>query len=240
MAEISSPGNVECALACLRNETCLSFNFAIVPHPISKLHTCQLLPIDKYWNPDRFASSQQFHHYAIPVGLVSKSPLVVVHFSVWRTKCPKRNKILFDGQIYQVTGKFSVLTKLTFGIPQGQIHGPRLYVLHFNDVPNCSEDTSLWLFYDNTSISAVNKAIEEGEVDLHNDSRMRGYGCRHWIFIHSTLSLNVVKIDYVLTGSDKNYEIPKEPKVVKSKYGLDSKYGFPLLWISAAFIIASK
>ena len=39
----------------------------------------------------------------------------------------------------------------------------------------------------------------------------------HWILIHSILSLNVVKIDYVLTGSDKNYEIPKEPKVVKSK-----------------------
>ncbi|XP_067018185.1 lactadherin-like isoform X2 [Acropora muricata] len=66
LAEVSSPGNVECALACLRNETCLSFNFAIVPHPISKLYTCQLLPIDKYWNPDRFALSQQFHHFAIP------------------------------------------------------------------------------------------------------------------------------------------------------------------------------
>ncbi|XP_074628770.1 EGF-like repeat and discoidin I-like domain-containing protein 3 isoform X1 [Acropora palmata] len=66
LTEISSPGNVECALACLRNETCLSFNFAIVPHPISKLYTCQLLPIDKYWHPDRLALSQQFHHYAIP------------------------------------------------------------------------------------------------------------------------------------------------------------------------------
>ena len=38
---------------------------------------------------------------------------------------------------------------------------------------NCFEDTTLWLFYANTNISAVNKAIEEGEVDLHNDSRMR-------------------------------------------------------------------
>ena len=176
LAEISSPGNVDCALACLRNETCLSFNFAILPHTISKLYTCQLLPIDKYWNPDRFALSHQFHHYAIPVGLVSKSPLAVVHFSVWRTKCPKRNTNLFYGQIYQATGKFSILTKLTFGIPQEQIHGPRLFVLHFNDLPNCFEDTTLWLFYDNTNISAVNKAIQEGEFDLHNDSRMRRNG----------------------------------------------------------------
>ncbi|XP_074628765.1 discoidin, CUB and LCCL domain-containing protein 2-like isoform X2 [Acropora palmata] len=66
LANISSPGNVECALACLRNEACLSFNFAILPYTISKLYTCELLPIDKYWNPDRFALSQQFHHYAIP------------------------------------------------------------------------------------------------------------------------------------------------------------------------------
>ena len=87
-----------------------------------------------------------------------------MHFSVSRTKCPKRNTILFDGQIYQVTGKFSVLTKLTFGIPQGQIHGPRLFVLHLNDLANFFEDTTLWLFYANTNISAVNKAIKEGEV----------------------------------------------------------------------------
>lgn len=80
LADITTPGNVECALACLRNEACFSFNFAIVPHTISKLYTCQLLPIDKYWNPDRFAVSQQFHHYAIPVGLVSNWPLVAVHF----------------------------------------------------------------------------------------------------------------------------------------------------------------
>ncbi|XP_029207328.2 EGF-like repeat and discoidin I-like domain-containing protein 3 isoform X1 [Acropora millepora] len=66
LANISSPGNIECALACLRNEACLSFNFAILPYTISELYTCQLLPIDKYWNPDRFAFSQQFHHYAIP------------------------------------------------------------------------------------------------------------------------------------------------------------------------------
>ena len=48
--------------------------------------------------------------------------------------------------------------------------------MHFNDLPNCFEDTTLWLFYDNTNTSAVNKAIEEGEVDLHNDSRMRENG----------------------------------------------------------------
>ncbi|KAK2552364.1 hypothetical protein P5673_026444 [Acropora cervicornis] len=73
LANISSPGNIECALACLRNEACLSFNFAILPYTISELYTCQLLPIDKYWNPDRFALSQQFHHYAIPQSFANAS-----------------------------------------------------------------------------------------------------------------------------------------------------------------------
>ncbi|XP_044183388.1 uncharacterized protein LOC114971011 isoform X2 [Acropora millepora] len=97
LAEISSPGNVECALACLRNETCLSFNFAIVPHPISKLYTCQLLPIDKYWNPDRFTLSQQLHHYAIP------SPCESLPCKSSHERC----RPLYDRNDYECVGRLN-------------------------------------------------------------------------------------------------------------------------------------
>jgi len=64
LANIKTRGNIECALACLRNNACLSFNFAIVPD--ADQYTCQLLATDKYRDPYRFALSDQFHHYAIP------------------------------------------------------------------------------------------------------------------------------------------------------------------------------
>ena len=71
LANIRTRGNIECALACLRNNACLSFNFAIVPD--ADQYTCQLLATDKYRDPYRFALSEQFHHYAIPVRRVKES-----------------------------------------------------------------------------------------------------------------------------------------------------------------------
>lgn len=230
MAEISSPGNVECALACLRNETCLSFNFAIVPHPISKLYTCQLLPIDKYWNPDRFALSQQFHHYAIPVGLVSKWPLVVVHFSLWRTKCPKRNKILFDGQIYQVTGKFSVLTKLTFGIPQGQIHGPRSCLHCISMI--CLIALRILLFGYFTTILTyllLTKQSKKVRSIFIMTQEWEEMARCHWILIRSILSLNVVKIGFVVDWLRQKLGNYKRTKGCEVKVWFGLKEWVPLV-----------
>ena len=68
LATISVSGYIQCGFACLENVACISFNFAIVPDIYSKQHACHLLPTDKYKNPDYFVTSQQFHHYAIPVG----------------------------------------------------------------------------------------------------------------------------------------------------------------------------
>ena len=158
LANISSPGNIECALACLRNEACLSFNFAILPYTISELYICQLLPIDKYWNPDRFALSQKFHHYAIPVSLVWNWPIVAVDFSVWENEMPKRMS-----KSHLMDTFYKVFWNITFGIPQGLIHDPHLFELYISIIwKNFFEDTTHRLFYDNTNISAVRKTIKEG------------------------------------------------------------------------------
>ncbi|XP_067048970.1 uncharacterized protein [Acropora muricata] len=65
LANIRAAGDIECALVCLRIKVCLSFNFAIVPD--ANQYTCQILATDKYRDPHRFALSDQFHHYAMPV-----------------------------------------------------------------------------------------------------------------------------------------------------------------------------
>ena len=72
-----------------------------------------------------------------------------------------------------LTDKFTRLPESFLSV---QIHAPRTCLYCISMICLIALVTTLWLFYDNTNISAVNKVIEEGEVDLHNDSRMRRNG----------------------------------------------------------------
>ena len=57
-----------CALKCLVNMSCFSFNFATLPDNNSGQHLCELLASDKYNHANSFVPSRNFHHFAIPVG----------------------------------------------------------------------------------------------------------------------------------------------------------------------------
>ena len=58
---------IDCALQCLVNMDCFSFNFAVVPN-INGLHVCQLLATDKYNHSNSFLPSPlEFDHFAIMV-----------------------------------------------------------------------------------------------------------------------------------------------------------------------------
>ena len=57
---------MECAVRCITNSTCLSFNIAIFANATN--YACRLLPSDKYNQSSNFAPSQEFHHYTIVVG----------------------------------------------------------------------------------------------------------------------------------------------------------------------------
>ena len=56
----------ECSLACLDTPSCFSFNFGAIPD-VNDRFTCELLPSDKYNNPDKFVHSNIFHHFSIAV-----------------------------------------------------------------------------------------------------------------------------------------------------------------------------
>lgn len=54
-----------CAINCIANVACVSFNFAILSDINTKLHTCHLLATDKYNHSGRFVPNQRFHHYTV-------------------------------------------------------------------------------------------------------------------------------------------------------------------------------
>ena len=57
----------ECALSCVNNPPCSSFNVAASPRSTGKFH-CELLNDDKYSaSPGQLVSSQEYHHYSIKV-----------------------------------------------------------------------------------------------------------------------------------------------------------------------------
>ena len=56
----------ECAIACVDNAPCVSFNVALSPKENGKLR-CELLSEDIFKNPHKLIVSQQFHHYSIKV-----------------------------------------------------------------------------------------------------------------------------------------------------------------------------
>ena len=57
----------ECALSCVDNPPCSSFNVALSPHSDGK-YLCELLNEDKYSaNLGQLVSSQGYHHYSIKV-----------------------------------------------------------------------------------------------------------------------------------------------------------------------------
>ena len=57
----------ECALSCVNNPPCTSFNVASSPRPEGKFR-CELLNEDRYSaSPGQLTRSQEYHHYSIKV-----------------------------------------------------------------------------------------------------------------------------------------------------------------------------
>ena len=56
----------ECSFACLDTPSCFSFNLGAIPD-INDRFPCELLPLDKYNNSQKFVHSYTFHHFSIAV-----------------------------------------------------------------------------------------------------------------------------------------------------------------------------
>ena len=80
----------DCALACVNNPPCSSFNLGLLLTAKGKLQ-CELLPEDKYRNAGKIFHSQQFHHYSIKVNI---NPIVsYTHGLAHATGVHERNTV---------------------------------------------------------------------------------------------------------------------------------------------------
>jgi len=105
-----------------------------------------------------------------------------------------------------INGVSSELKNVSFGVPQGSILGPLLFILYINDVSSCSELLSFILFADDTNLFFSSADISH----LFSTVNLELSRVYCW-FSANKLSLNAKKTNYIIFGnkcvSDKQFNL---------------------------------
>ena len=95
-----------------------------------------------------------------------------------------------------VNGHLSSSRSIKFGVPQGSIIGPLLFLVYINDLPNCLNDDSSSMYADDTNISFQSPNLDQLEKTMTSDlSRLNT-----WLKANR-LSLNIAKTEYMVIGT---------------------------------------
>lgn len=105
-----------------------------------------------------------------------------------------RNQYVF------INGHESKRNKMLYGVPQGSILGPLLFLIYINGLVAVSDTTMPLLFVDDTSIFVSNRNITTLIRDLNYD--LINYST--W-FQTNKLSLNVKKSNFILFAGKRKY-----------------------------------
>ena len=95
-----------------------------------------------------------------------------------------------------LNGSISESKSLAFGIPQGTILGPLLFILYINDLPNCLENSEPQMYADDTHLTFAGNNVDIIEQKLNQDL----IGVSNWL-VANKLTLNKSKTEFMVIGS---------------------------------------
>ena len=96
-------------------------------------------------------------------------------------------------QTTQTADHISNKTSISFGVPQGSVLGPLLFLLYVNDIHQCSTKLTFYLFADDTNILFAEKNLKVIETVINTEL------CKLYDWLTSNkLTLNISKSYFVI------------------------------------------
>ena len=111
-------------------------------------------------------------------------------------------------QVVTVKGTDSELLNVSFGVPQGSILGPLLFIIYTNDLPNALTFSKCILFADDTTLFYSTKNLHT----LYNNIALDLNDLSEW-FKANKLSLNVGKTNYITMQNTNEISINHTLKI---------------------------
>ena len=95
-----------------------------------------------------------------------------------------------------VNGSLSRICSLKYGVPQGTILGPLLFLIYINNLPNFLNSCQSRMYADDTHITYADVDLNSIQLNLNRDLR----SLNKWL-ISNKLTLNTAKTEFMLIGS---------------------------------------
>ena len=106
-------------------------------------------------------------------------------------------------QRVKIGNSLSNTETVSFGVPQGSILGPLLFVIFINELPAQCQNSEVSLFADDTTIVAWGKTPEEVEVKLQHDLER----VNNWLHVNC-LKTNKEKSNFMFISQRQDQHLP--------------------------------
>ena len=107
-----------------------------------------------------------------------------------------------------IKGISSSSKRLQYGVPQGSILGPLLFIIYINDIPQIQQIAKFILYADDANIILTGRNMQEIEEKFHQLSTI----LVDWIGCNG-LSLNIKKTNYMIFSRFNKNDYTFQPRI---------------------------